>query len=314
MLTDRGQIKMLDFGLAKMAARSEAESDAPTEAKTSAGMVMGTVQYMSPEQAMGRDVDGRSDIFSLGVVLYELATGRLPFSGANATETLARITTSQPEAIARLNYDVPAELERVIRKCLEKDPDARYQSARDLLVDLKNLKRDTESGAVTATTPSRGNRWPALAVGAFVLIATWKPGWLLIGTHPERADTHRRFFVLGAVVGVLNMTIGAAGPLIAPFFLRIGLPRQALVGTKAACQAAGHLVKIAVFGIAGFVFADYAVPLALLSLSVIAGTWIGSQLLDRVSERWFKRLYRGVLTLIALRLVIWEGMAWLGVR
>ena len=151
-------------------------------------------------------------------------------------------------------------------------------------------------------------------IGAFVLIATWKRGWLLIGTHPERADTHRRFLVLGAVAGVLNMTIGAVGPLIAPFFLRIGLTRQALIGTKAACQAAGHLVKIAVFGIAGFVFADYAVPLALLSLSVIAGTWIGSQLLDRVSERWFKRLYRGVLSLIALRLVIWEGMAWLGVR
>ena len=171
MLTDRGQIKMLDFGLAKMAATNEPGSDAPTEAKTAAGLVMGTVLYMSPEQALGRDVDGRSDIFSLGVVLYELATGRLPFSGANATETLARITTSQPEAIARLNYDVPAELERVIRKCLEKDPDARYQSARDLLVDLKNLKRDTESGAVAATTPTKGNRWPALAAGALVLLA-----------------------------------------------------------------------------------------------------------------------------------------------
>ncbi len=151
-------------------------------------------------------------------------------------------------------------------------------------------------------------------IGTFVLIATWKPGWLLIGSHPERADTHRRFLVLGAIAGVLNMTIGAVGPLIAPFFLKIGLTRQALVGTKAACQAAGHLVKIAVFGIAGFVFADYAVPLALLSLCVIAGTWIGSQLLEHVSERWFKRLYKGVLTLIALRLVIWDGMAWIGVR
>ena len=151
-------------------------------------------------------------------------------------------------------------------------------------------------------------------IGAFVLIATWKPGWLLIGTHPERADTHRRFFLLGTGAGVLNMTIGAVGPLIAPFFLRIGLTRQALIGTKAACQAVGHLAKITIFGIAGFVFADYAIPLALLSLSVIAGTWIGSQLLERVSELWFKRLYRGVLTLIALRLVIWEGMAWLGVR
>jgi uncharacterized membrane protein YfcA len=151
-------------------------------------------------------------------------------------------------------------------------------------------------------------------IGAFVLVATWKPGWLLIGTHPERSDIHRRFFLLGAVVGVLNMTIGAAGPLIAPFFLRIGLTRQALIGSKAACQAAGHLVKIAIFGIAGFVFADYALLLALLCASVIAGTWIGSQLLEHVSERSFKWLYQGVLTLIALRLVVWEGLAWLGVR
>ena len=188
MLSDRGQIKMLDFGLAKMAATSEPGSDAPTEAKTSAGVVMGTVQYMSPEQALGRDVDGRSDIFSLGVVLYELATGRLPFSGANATETLARITTSQPEAIARLNYDVPAELERVIRKCLEKDPDARYQSARELLVDLKNLKRDTESGAVAASTPTKGNRWPALVAGALVLLAA-AIGLFWFSSDSERIDS-----------------------------------------------------------------------------------------------------------------------------
>jgi len=151
-------------------------------------------------------------------------------------------------------------------------------------------------------------------IGAFVLVATWKPGWLLIGTHPERSDIHRRFFLLGGVVGLINMTIGAAGPLIAPFFLRIGLTRQALIGTKAACQAAGHLVKIAIFGIAGFVFADYAVLLAVLSVSVIAGTWIGSQVLESVNERWFKRLYQGVLTLVALRLLVWEGLAWLGVR
>jgi uncharacterized membrane protein YfcA len=151
-------------------------------------------------------------------------------------------------------------------------------------------------------------------IGVFVLIATWRRGWLLIGTHPERADVHRRFFILGGVVGLINMTIGAAGPLIAPFFLKIGLSRQAMIGTKAACQAVGHLVKIAIFGIAGFVFAEYAIPLALLSVSVIAGTWIGSQVLESVNERWFTRLYKGVLTLVALRLVVWEGLAWLGVR
>jgi uncharacterized membrane protein YfcA len=151
-------------------------------------------------------------------------------------------------------------------------------------------------------------------IGIFVLIATWRRGWLLIGTHPERADIHRRFFFLGAVVGLINMTIGAAGPLFAPFFLKIGLSRQAMIGTKAACQAVGHLVKIAIFGIAGFVFAEYAIPLALLSVSVIAGTWIGSQVLESVNERWFTRLYKGVLTLVALRLVVWEGLAWLGVR
>jgi uncharacterized membrane protein YfcA len=151
-------------------------------------------------------------------------------------------------------------------------------------------------------------------IGVFVLIATWRRGWLLIGTHPERADVHRRFFILGGVVGLINMTIGAAGPLIAPFFLKIGLSRQAMIGTKAACQAVGHLVKIAIFGIAGFVFAEYAIPLALLSVSVIAGTWIGSQVLESVNERWFTRLYQGVLTLVALRLVVWEGLAWLGAR
>ena len=151
-------------------------------------------------------------------------------------------------------------------------------------------------------------------IGAFVLVSTWRPVWLLIGTHPERSDIHRRFVALGAVVGVLNLTIGAAGPLIAPFFLRIGLTRQALIGTKAACQTAGHLVKIVIFGAAGFAFANYAVELALLSLCVIAGTWIGSRLLQSVSEAWFTRLYKSVLTLIAIRLIVWEGLAWIGVR
>ena len=121
VLTDRDQIKVLDFGLAKLGAHpGSSDSDAPTQAKTAVGMVMGMISYMSPEQAMGGDVDGRSDIFSLGVVLYELTTGRLPFSGKSATETIDRLTHAQPEAIARFNYEAPAGLEHCIRKCLEK--------------------------------------------------------------------------------------------------------------------------------------------------------------------------------------------------
>jgi uncharacterized membrane protein YfcA len=151
-------------------------------------------------------------------------------------------------------------------------------------------------------------------IGVFVLVATWAPGWLLIGTHPERIDRSRRFFLLGAVVGTLNMTVGATGPLIAPFFLNLGLPRQALIGTKAACQALGHLAKIAIFGLAGFAFGAWLGPLALLSAAVVVGTWLGSRILGHVSERVFVRLYRTVLTLVALRLVLWEGLAAVGLR
>lgn len=148
-------------------------------------------------------------------------------------------------------------------------------------------------------------------IGAFVLFATWAPGLLLLGTHPEATDRNRRFSVLGAVVGVINMTIGATGPLIAPFFLNLGLTRHALVGTKAACQALGHLAKILVFGTAGFAFAAYAGPLLLLAGAVVVGTWVGSQILGRVSETLFVRLYKTVLTLIALRLIGIELWGWL---
>ncbi|HLK18937.1 MAG TPA: protein kinase [Bryobacteraceae bacterium] len=143
MLTPRGHVKVLDFGLAKQEKSKQRSED--TQLLTSAGMVMGTVEYMSPEQVLGRDVDHRSDIFSLGGVLYEMAAGRLPFNGANATETMARILQAQPDAMARFNYEVPEEFERTVRKCLEKDRERRYQSARELMVDLKNLERDSGS-------------------------------------------------------------------------------------------------------------------------------------------------------------------------
>lgn len=141
-------------------------------------------------------------------------------------------------------------------------------------------------------------------IGVFVLLATWAPGLLLLGAHPEEANPQRRFFLLGGVVGAVNPVIGATGPLIAPFFLNLGLSRFALIGTKAACQTLGHLAKLVVFGVVGFAFQQWLLLMAVLSLCVIAGTWAGSRLLHRVSDVWFVRTYKAVLTVIALRLAL----------
>ncbi len=147
-LNERGQIKVLDFGLAKRMPQESTDVLGTTAAtqQTQSGQVLGTPSYMSPEQALGKDLDHRTDIFSVGVVLYELTTGQRPFTGANLGDILDKIVHAQPTAMARLNYDVPAELERITLKCLQKAPERRYQSARELLVDLRNLARDLERG------------------------------------------------------------------------------------------------------------------------------------------------------------------------
>jgi eukaryotic-like serine/threonine-protein kinase len=171
----RGHVKVLDFGLAKVL-RPESEENESADTITSAGTIVGSVQYMSPEQALGEAVDYRSDIFSLGVVLYRMVTGRLPFQGHTNTETLSRIISSEPEAIARFNYSVSPEFERIVRKCLQKDPGRRYQSATELAVDLSNLRTDsTASGVKPALAARPARRWnrawiaAALAVAAILL-------------------------------------------------------------------------------------------------------------------------------------------------
>jgi uncharacterized membrane protein YfcA len=139
-------------------------------------------------------------------------------------------------------------------------------------------------------------------IGAFALLATWRPAWLNL----RPSGGLQRFVWLGGAVGFLSSLIGATGPLIAPFFLDLGLSRQALIGTKAACQTLGHVSKTLVFGSVGFAFGAHVALLALLSLMAIAGTWLGTRLLDRVDEARFQRLYKTVLTLVALRLLVGE--------
>jgi serine/threonine protein kinase len=155
-VNERGQVKVLDFGLAKRMPTDAGGQDVTQDQQTREGFTVGTPCYMSPEQALGKDLDHRSDLFSVGIVLYELTTGQKPFTGSSFTEIVNKLVNVQPPAIARLNYDVPPELERITLKCLQKQPDRRYQSARELLVDLRNLARELEHGAVSADSALYG--------------------------------------------------------------------------------------------------------------------------------------------------------------
>ena len=154
ILKERGQfVKILDFGVAKrMSGGGRSGADVTMDVQqTHSGQVLGTPSYMSPEQALGKEIDHRTDIFSIGVVLFELATGQKPFKGASFAETVDKIVNSSPPALARLNHDITPELERITLKCLHKAPDRRYQAARELMVDLQNLGRALELGEPTSS-------------------------------------------------------------------------------------------------------------------------------------------------------------------
>jgi serine/threonine protein kinase len=161
-LTERGQVKILDFGLAKLLPKHNAFETTATplasDQLTQAGVAIGTVLYMSPEQATGEDLDGRTDLFSAGVVLYECVTGRRPFAGKTAAVVLDQILNRAPIAASTYVPDLPGRLQDVINNCLEKDRELRYQSANALRADLKRIRRDMESGHIASAAPASGPR------------------------------------------------------------------------------------------------------------------------------------------------------------
>ena len=161
MIGARGHVKVLDFGLAKLQSKPRASEE--TQFLTREGVVVGTVNYMSPEQALGQEADPRSDIFSLGAVLYEMCTGRAPFGGNTVQETIGRLLQGAPEAMARFRYDVPDWLDRIVRKCLQRSPDQRYQSAREVSIDLRAIEEPPVDEGGRQAAP-RGQRITAAIV------------------------------------------------------------------------------------------------------------------------------------------------------